>query len=117
FVYKFFPDIFIRFCLYNTLVDEKILFNFKHIFSMNYPAHSFLKLIKISHHSFATLYQNKNTGERSLHSAVSLKSDSIFGTFEATDILTTPNKYTLQVNENAHIILSPDVLQYVNHSC
>ncbi len=84
---------------------------------MNYPAHSFLKLIKISHHSFATLYQNKNTGEKSLHSAVSLKSDSIFGTFEATDILTTPNKYTLQVNENTHIILSPDVLQYVNHSC
>lgn len=84
---------------------------------MNYPAYSFPDLIKLSHHVFATLYQNKNTREKLLHSAIPIKSGSIFGTFEVAEILPAPNKYTLQVNDNTHIMLSPDVLRYVNHSC
>ena len=84
---------------------------------MDYTALSLPELNKISHHSFATLYQNKNTGEKSLHAAIDIKSGSIFGTFEALEILNTPNKYTVQVNDNTHIILNPEVLQYINHSC
>jgi hypothetical protein len=84
---------------------------------MNYPAHSFPELTKISHHGFATLYQNKNTGEKSLHAAIAIKPGIIFGTFEAAEILNAPNKYTVQINENRHILLNPGFLQYVNHSC
>lgn len=84
---------------------------------MNYQALSLPELTKISHHSFATLYQNKITGEKSLLAAIPIKAGNIFGTFEASEILTEPNKYTVQVNENTHIILSPEVLQYINHSC
>ncbi|HET7116817.1 MAG TPA: SET domain-containing protein-lysine N-methyltransferase [Hanamia sp.] len=84
---------------------------------MDYPALSLPELTKISHHSFATLYQNKITGEKSLLAAIAIKAGNIFGTFESSEILTKPNKYTVQVNENTHIILSPEVLQYINHSC
>jgi hypothetical protein len=84
---------------------------------MTYPAHSFSELTKISEHSFSTLCQNKITGEKSLLSAIAIKAGTIFASFEAANILAAPNKYTLQVNENTHIILSPDVLQFVNHSC
>jgi len=31
--------------------------------------------------------------------------------------LAAPNKYTVQVNEGVHIILAPEFLQYINHSC
>jgi len=102
---------------YNTLVNEINLLIFNHTFLMNYPAVSLPELTKISHHSFATLYQNKNTGEKSLHAAIAFKSGTIIGTFEASEILPAPNKYTVQVNDNVHIILCPEVLQYINHSC
>src|SRR6185312_2089854 len=93
------------------------LFIFYPSISMDYPALSLPELNKISHHSFATLYQNKNTGEKSLHAAIAIKSGTIFGTFEASEILNAPNKYTVQIDDSTHIILSPEVLQYINHSC
>lgn len=84
---------------------------------MNYPEISLPHLTKISHHGFCTLYQNKTSGEKSLHAAVPVKSETVFATFEAATIVKYPNKFTVQVNEHAHIILSPEVLQFVNHSC
>ncbi|MEO8719505.1 MAG: SET domain-containing protein-lysine N-methyltransferase [Ginsengibacter sp.] len=58
-----------------------------------------------------------NTGEKSLHAAVAIKQETIFTTFEAASTQTNPNKFTVQVNDHTHIILSPEVLQYTNHSC
>lgn len=84
---------------------------------MNYQAFSLPELTRISHHGFAALYHNKTTGEKSLHSLVHIKSGNIFATFEAGKILNAANKYTVQVNDETHIILSPEVLQYINHSC
>ncbi|MEO9020562.1 MAG: SET domain-containing protein [Ginsengibacter sp.] len=73
--------------------------------------------MKISHHGFATLYQNKTTGEKSLHATIPFKEGMAFATFEASEIVKEPNKYTVQVGEFIHIILSPESLQYINHSC
>lgn len=102
---------------YNTLVNEiKSFILLSHIL-MNNTALSLPELTKISHHAFATLYRNKNTGEKSLHAAIDFKEGNIFATFEASEILNTPNKYTVQVNDDTHIILNPEVLQYINHSC
>lgn len=84
---------------------------------MNYPAPSFAELTSVSHASFATLGLNKITGEKSLLSTIAIQAVSIFGTFKAANILSTPNKYTIQVDENKHIILKPEFLQYTNHSC
>lgn len=84
---------------------------------MDYTATSLPQLSKISHHGFAALYQNKTTREKSLHATIAFKKDNVFATFEASETLTSPNKYTVQVGEYSHIILSPEVLQYINHSC
>lgn len=84
---------------------------------MNYSAYSLPNLTNISHYGFARLYQNNVTGEKSLHATVSYKSGDSFATFEAAETLAQPNKYTVQVEENVHIILHPEFLQYINHSC
>ncbi len=84
---------------------------------MNFPAFSLPRLTKISHHGFVALYENKETGEKSLHATVSFNSGDVFATFEASETLAAPNKYTVQVNETMHIILQPEILQYINHSC
>ena len=84
---------------------------------MTYSAYSLPNLTKISNYGFARLYQNNITGEKSLHATVSYKAGDVFSKFEAAETLTTPNKYTVQVNEEIHIILDPEFLQYINHSC
>ena len=84
---------------------------------MNYPAFPLPHLFRISHHGFASLYENKITGEKSLHATVPYQQGNVFATFEASEILPSPNKYTVQVNDDTHIILQPPVLQYINHSC
>lgn len=84
---------------------------------MDYSALSLPHLIRISHHGFTSLYENKETGEKSLHATVPHKSGDIIAAFEASEILAAPNKYTVQINDNTHIILQPEILQYINHSC
>lgn len=84
---------------------------------MESSAYSLPNLTKLSHHGFAALYQNNITGEKSLHSTIALKSGDIFSSFEASEIRARPDKYTVQVNDDVHIILQPEYLQYINHSC
>ncbi|MEO8412187.1 MAG: SET domain-containing protein-lysine N-methyltransferase [Ginsengibacter sp.] len=84
---------------------------------MNYSAHTLPDLTKILHLGFTALYQNKVTGEKSLHATVAHKAGDVFSTFEAAETLPFPNKYTVQVAEDVHIILHPEFLQYINHSC
>jgi hypothetical protein len=84
---------------------------------MEYSAYSLPNLTKISHYGFATLYQNNVTGEKSLHATVPYNKGDVFSTFEAAETLTAPNKYTVQLADNVHIILAPEFLQYINHSC
>ena len=75
---------------------------------MTDSAYSLPNLTKISHYGFATLYQNNITGEKSLHATVSYKAGDVFSKFEAAEILTAPNKYTVQINDETHIILDPE---------
>jgi hypothetical protein len=84
---------------------------------MEYSAYSLPHLTKISQYGFVTLYQNNVTGEKSLHAAVAHNIGDVISTFGASSVLTSPNKYTVQVNEDVHIILDPEFLQYINHSC
>lgn len=45
-----------------------------------------------------------------------IKGDIIIN-FGASKIVDTPNYLTVQIDEHKHIHLSPDYLQYINHSC
>ncbi|MEO6219401.1 MAG: SET domain-containing protein-lysine N-methyltransferase [Ginsengibacter sp.] len=84
---------------------------------MNSTAYALSQLSKLFHYGFATLCENLVTGEKSLHASVSYKKANVFATFEAMETLRSPNKYTVQVNDDRHIILLPEFLQYINHSC
>ena len=38
-------------------------------------------------------------------------------TFGARDILKKPNYLSVQIDQHQHILLEPEFLQYINHSC
>ncbi len=84
---------------------------------MSNEAYSLTLLSKLIHYGFATLCENIITKEKSLHAAVGYNKGDVFATFEALERIPHPNKYTVQVNENLHITLYPEFLQYINHSC
>ncbi|MDQ6843285.1 MAG: SET domain-containing protein-lysine N-methyltransferase [Bacteroidota bacterium] len=84
---------------------------------MNYSAFPLPEITKLFHFGFASLCENTLTKEKSLHATVSYKEGDVFATFEALEILSRPNKFTVQVSDDVHIILRPEFLQYINHSC
>lgn len=71
----------------------------------------------VSKHGFADVMQNGLTGEKSLHAAAFFDAGEMICLFEAEKILETATYLTIQTGEQKHITLSPDFLQYVNHSC
>ncbi len=80
-------------------------------------AYALPRLSKLFHYGFTTLYENTVTKEKSLHATVAHKEGATIATFEAAEILNSPNRFTVQVNDDTHIILQPEFLQYINHSC
>lgn len=67
--------------------------------------------------SFAEIFQCVRTEKRSLHSTVEFLPNQLIAKFDAKDIHKQPNYLTVQVSENQHIMLNPEFLQYINHSC
>lgn len=84
---------------------------------MSIPAFALPHLKRISHYGFASLFQNNLTQEKSLHATVPFQPGQLIAKFEAAEVLQAPNKYTVQVDDQTHIILEPGFLQYINHSC
>lgn len=84
---------------------------------MNSSAYALPQLSRLSHCGFVSLYENIVTKEKSLHASIAIKKGYVFASCEASAILPAPDKYTVQVADNTHIILSPAFLQFLNHSC
>ena len=84
---------------------------------MNPVSSSVHPLPQSIHFGFAALHLNDATQQRSLYSAIHISPGIVFSTFGASTILRNPNRFTLQTDDNEHIILAPEFLQYVNHSC
>lgn len=84
---------------------------------MNCPLTPLPPLSKISHHGFAALYQHTLTGEKSLHATFDCSRGKVITAFEPAQILDKPHRYTVQADENVHILPDPGVLQFMNHSC
>lgn len=66
---------------------------------------------------FTELRTCKSTGSKSLHAAVELMPGQILSTFRARKVLSHPNYLTVQISNDRHIMLDPERLQYINHSC
>lgn len=72
---------------------------------------------KIDRVDFARVVRNPATGQHSLHANAFFDQGELICVFEAADTFDTPSYLTLQTALKKHILLSPQCLQYTNHSC
>ena len=71
----------------------------------------------LSNHNFMVIVLNQNTNQKQLKSLVPFKKGDIIISFSARSVLEKPTRLTVQIDQNKHIELFPDFLQYTNHSC
>lgn len=65
----------------------------------------------------ASLRPDPATGHQSLYATGPLREGQVLCVFSASAVLEQPTRFTLQVDEGRHILLSPEPLWYTNHSC
>jgi hypothetical protein len=73
------------------------------------------KITKVG--SIAEIWECRKTGSKSLHATVELKLGEVISNFSPKEILESPNYLTVQISDHKHIMLAPEFLQYINHSC
>ena len=71
----------------------------------------------VSNSDFFEVVLNQNTNQKSLRSLVVFKGGDFILNFSARAELDKPNYLSIQIDLNKHIELSPEFLQYTNHSC
>ncbi len=67
--------------------------------------------------SFAEIWECCATKNKSLHATVDFFSGEVLCSFGSREILNEPNYLSVQINKHQHILLKPEFLQYINHSC
>ncbi len=67
--------------------------------------------------SFAEIRQWQADEGQSLHATVVFAPEQVISKFDAKEVLDRPNYLTVQIGEHQHIMLDPEFLQYINHSC
>jgi hypothetical protein len=71
----------------------------------------------ISSHSEGAVYLDPVKNHHLFISTGSHQRNDIICHFTAREICITPSRFTVQADETKHILLSPEHLQYINHSC
>lgn len=66
---------------------------------------------------FSEIWNCRSTAEKSLHALLSYQQGDLICSFGDKETLTEPSYLTVQVREREHILLEPEFLQYINHSC
>jgi hypothetical protein len=74
-------------------------------------------LCLISQHAFAQTMLDESTGHMGLYSTTVFNPGDIICPFFAKEMYKTPSYLTVQTGDDDHITLSPEFLQYINHSC
>ncbi len=77
--------------------------------------HDHLKFI--SGHPNCEVKQNRLNEQIGLFATTSFSKGDIIIDFGSSKMVDTPNYLTVQIGEYKHIHLSPEYLQYTNHSC
>lgn len=73
--------------------------------------------IVTGHYGFAEIHKQPDNDHHLLVSTQNFSPGDVICPFGSSEIHTTPSRYTVQVSETQHIILKPEFLQYINHSC
>ena len=63
------------------------------------------------------IFFNESTGHRSIRALKHFSIDSILHVFSAREHVQNPTYLSVQIDEDKHILLFPEFLQYINHSC
>jgi hypothetical protein len=71
----------------------------------------------ISNHGFGKVVENPETGQKSFVAIKAVKQAELLSKFASGGESATPTYLTVQVGVGRHIKLSPEFLQYINHSC
>ena len=71
----------------------------------------------ISDHSFAAVRQNIVNNQKAFFAQRVYQPGNVVIEFSARQVLSEPNYLTVQVDVDKHILLYPEHLQYINHSC
>jgi hypothetical protein len=71
----------------------------------------------ISTHQEGAVYLDPVKNHHLFISTRSYQINDVICDFTARAIFKEPNRFTVQTGENKHILLSPEHLQYINHSC
>lgn len=71
----------------------------------------------ISDHSFAAVRQNIANDQKAFFAQRRYEAGEILSRFSAGEVHDKPSYLTVQVGINRHIMLQPEHLQYINHSC
>jgi hypothetical protein len=71
----------------------------------------------VSEHGLTRIERRKATGQLALHAVEMLEAGTVICDFQAASVHESPTYLTLQKEEQQHITLLPDFLQFVNHSC
>jgi hypothetical protein len=71
----------------------------------------------ISDHIFAVVGQHINNNQKAFFAQRKYKPGQVVADFSAGEILSHPTYLTVQVDTDKHIMLQPEHLQYINHSC
>ena len=69
------------------------------------------------HYGFADIHKQTDNDHHLLVATKSFVAEQVISKFSSSEIHATPSRYTVQINEHEHIILKPEFLQYINHSC
>lgn len=64
-----------------------------------------------------TLFFNPANGNHSLRSSRPAPMNSVLHTFGAREYVPRPTYLSVQVDDDRHLLLAPEFLQYINHSC
>ena len=75
------------------------------------------QLQHISSHPDCEVKRHLSNNQNGLFASTPFKKGDIVIDFSSSKIVDTPNYLTVQIAENKHIHLSPEYLQYINHSC
>ena len=71
----------------------------------------------VSQNGFGEVRYNKELDHRSFHALQAFMPGDIVCEFGAREVLDHPTYLTVQVDDNRHILLDPEFIQYTNHSC
>lgn len=71
----------------------------------------------ISDHSFAVVSQNLINNQKAFFAQKPYQPGDVITAFSAAAVFREPTYLTVQVDVDKHIMLQPEHLQYINHSC